>query len=298
MTRGWSSLSKPSIESMISNANGFRSTFIEARLRQACSAILAMALFSSCVVSKPVQYFNEKVDTTRLEEYTIPDPVIEKGDILNIVIYSDNPEATIIFNQAGTSGTEFAKQGVTEGIKADVSKTGQATSYLVDNDGRIRMHAIGLLDAEGLARQQLEKLIIDRISKLGVLMNPYCTVRYSNFKVTVLGDVMKPGTYTVPVEKVTLLEAMSLAGEVSISGRRDNITLVRESMGKRTFAKLSLADPNIFRSPYYYLKQNDVLIVNADPRKVTATDQQNFQLLNLSLSIISILIVLVSTIIR
>lgn len=258
--------------------------------------VILMAGFSSCLSSKPVQYFDQKVDTSRIQEYQIPEPVIEKGDILSIVIFSDNPDATAIFNQAGTSGNEFASQAIQDPTRTQGSKTTPSTSYLVDNRGRIRMHAIGEIEAEGLTRLQLQATITDRITALGVLMKPYCTVRFVNFKITVLGEVSKPGIFTVPVEKATVLEAMSMAGDVNISGRRDNITLVRETMGKRTFAKLSLADPAIFQSPYFYLKQNDVLIVNSDERKFTPTDQQNFQLFNLALSLVSILLVLLTVI--
>jgi polysaccharide export outer membrane protein len=257
--------------------------------------VLAM-VSSSCVTSKPVQYFSEQLDTGRIQDYRIPDPVIERGDIMNIVIYSDNPEATLIFNQAGAGGAAMPSQGVSEMPKSMSSAGNLSTAYQVDNAGRIRMHAIGEIVAEGLTRKQLEALVTEKISTLDVLKNPYCIVRFSNFKVTVLGDVMRPGTFTVPVEKVTLLEAMSLAGEVSMSGRRDNLMIVRETGGKRTFAKLSLADPKIFESPYFYMKQNDVLIVNADSRKITPSDQQTFQFLNLALSLFSILIVMITTI--
>jgi polysaccharide export outer membrane protein len=259
------------------------------------SILLLPAVFASCLGSKPVQYFDQRVDTSRIQEYRIPDPVIEKGDILNIVIYSDNPEATMIFNQAGTSGTEFASQSITDPNRTPGAKSNQSsTSYLVDNRGMIRMHAIGEIEVEGLTRQQLQAIVTERITALGVLMKPYCTVRFLNFKITVLGEVSRPGIFTVPVEKATILEVMSMAGEVNLSGRRDKITLVRETMGKRSFAKLNLADPAIFQSPYFYLKQNDVVIVNSDERKFTPTDQQNFQVFNIALSLLSILIVLIT----
>lgn len=279
----------------MSGAEGFRKC-----LHLVWATLCLSVCLMSCRVSKPVQYFDERLDTSKVQSYRIPDPVIEKGDVLNIVIYSDNPEATLIFNQAGTSGTDFVTMGVTEGggTKSPAAKTNLSSAYQVDNQGRIRMHAIGELLAEGMTRQQLEKVIVSRIASLDVLRNPYCTVRFANFKVSILGDVFRPGTYTVPVEKITVLEALALAGEVSLSGRRDNLTLVRETMGKRSFAKLSLADPGIFESPYFYLKQNDVLIVNADERKITAADQQAFQFLNIMLSIVSILIVLVTTLIQ
>lgn len=267
-------------------------------LSATCICSLLLTGLSSCFGSKPVQYFKGEIDTARTQQYRLPDPVIEKGDLLNIVIYSDNPEATLIFNQAGTSGSNFSKQGGVEGIRSEASAKDLATSYLVDNAGRIRMHAIGEILVEGMTRQQLEQAVIKRISDLGVLMNPYCAVRFANFKITVLGEVTRPGTYSVPVEKVTILEAMSMAGEVTNAGRRDRITLVRETMGTRAFAKLSLSDPGIFESPYFYLKQNDVLIVDADNRKITPSDQQTFQYLNLAFSLASILIVLVTSVFR
>lgn len=277
------------------NAEPAKSLGVVPPLWMRWSALLMTGVFASCLGSKPVQYFEQRIDTSQVQEYRIPDPVIEKGDILNIVIYSDNPEATMIFNQAGTSGTEFSNQSITDLSRTQGAKSNpSSTSYLVDNRGRIRMHAIGELEVEGLTRQQLQAIITERITALGVLMKPYCIVRFLNFKITVLGEVSRPGIFTVPVEKATILEVMSMAGEVNMSGRRDKITLVRETMGKRSFAKLNLADPAIFQSPYFYLKQNDVVIVNSDERKFTPTDQQNFQVFNIALSLLSILIVLLT----
>ena len=202
----------------------------------------------------------------------IPDQRIQKGDILSIVIYSDNAEATAIFNQAAGGGAAVASPQGAKGNTPTVS--GNTSGYLVDNNGNIRLHAIGVLPVEGLTRQQLEELITQKLMALGVLSNPYCIIRYNNFKIIVLGKCAQPGVFTIPTEKASVLEALGMAGDINMYGQKDKVMLIRENGGKRTYYNLDLTDPNIFSSPNFYLRQNDVLVVPADNKKATPEDQQ------------------------
>jgi polysaccharide export outer membrane protein len=253
--------------------------------------------FSSCFLSNPIQYLGGVVDSTHLQDYSLPDPVIERGDALDIGIFSDNPQATAIFNQAAGDADASMKPTIvdagTEAMKQSVSRT-----YNVDYRGEVRLHAIGAIKAEGLTRRQLETEIVGRLTKLGVLLNPYCIVRYLNYKVTVMGEVGNPGVITLTPERPTIIEALSKAGQASIAGRIDKIIVIRESLGKRSQAMVSLADPNIFKSPYYHLKQNDVVIVTADKKKQTAADQQIMQNVTLIASLVSVLVILFNSVIR
>lgn len=254
--------------------------------------LLAMVLaFSSCFSTKPVPYFQGGLDTTQSQNIKIPDQTIQKGDILNIVIYSDNVEATAIYNQAAGAGAASSVQGAKGNMTTAPAGT---TGYLVDNNGNIRLHAIGVLPVEGLTRQQLEALITQKLVQLGVLSNPYCVIRFNNFKVTVLGEVAAPGVFTIPTEKASVLEALGLAGDITIYGRKDMVMLIRENQGKRTYYNLNLTDPTIFSSPNFYLRQNDVLVVQADQRKTTAGDQQSMMYLTLAFTALSTVAILIT----
>ena len=249
--------------------------------------------FSSCFFSKPVRYFEGLTDSTFIQEIVIPDQLIQKGDILNIKILSDNPEATSLFNQAsGGSGSTSTKGGQGNENQSSSSAIG---GYLVDNKGQIRMHAMGEIYVEGLTRQQLEEIIVRKLEKLAVLSNPYCLVRFGNFKITILGEVSSPGIYTIPTDKATVIEALGLAGDITVYGRKDEIMLIRENQGKRKYTNLDLTDPSIFQSPYFYMRQNDVLVVQPDKRKQTPADLQVIQLITLSFSIISVLTIIVNS---
>jgi polysaccharide export outer membrane protein len=254
--------------------------------------VIALSLcFTSCFSSKPIPYFNGGLDTSQLQDVRIPDQLIQKGDILNIVIYSDNSEATAIFNQAAGGGGLSTPQG----SKGNAVTTSTSTSgYLVDNNGNIRLHALGVLQVEGMTRQQLEEMITKKLVQLGVLTNPYCVIRFNNFKIIVLGEVAAPGVFTIPTEKASVLEALGMAGDINMYGRKDKVMLIRESQGKRSYYNLDLTDPKIFSSPNFYLRQNDVLVVQADSKKATATDLQTAQYITLGLTAVSTIAIIIS----
>ena len=260
------------------------------------SALFLSLTLTSCFSSKPVAYFNGNIDTSLVQNIKIPEQLIQIGDLLSITIYSDNPEATAIFNQAGGAPVAPAQAaGVSKSVTTNVAASGGGSSgYLVDLSGNIRLHALGNIRVEGLTKDQLINLITDKLKQLGVLTNPYVVVRFNNFKVTVLGEVRTPGVYTLPGEKASVLEALGLAGDINDFGIKNNVILVRENQNKRTYARLDLTDPNIFNSPNFYIRQNDLLIVFPDSEKPTAKDQRNMQYITLSLAIISTAAVLIT----
>lgn len=255
----------------------------------------AMSLSSSCFLSKPVPYFKGALDTNMVQSVIIPEQLIQKGDILNITVYSDNPQATAIFNQASGSGpTNTIPTTAGSQINPTAAVTNASSGYLVDNQGNIRMHALGSLHVEGLAREQIAEMITERLRKLDVLTNPYCIIRHVNFKIIVLGEVTNPGVFTIPSEKASVLEAIGLAGDIGLYGKKDNIMLIRENSGKRTYSRIDLTDPEVFSSPNFYLRQNDVLVVQADNRKPTSVDQQISQTVTVGLAIITALTLLIN----
>ena len=157
------------------------------------------------------------------------------------------------------------------------------------------MHSIGKIKVAGLTKKQLETTLLDRIREMGVLTNPYCVIRFSNFRVTVLGEVKAPGVYQLPSEKASILEALGLAGDITVYGRKDDVMVVREMDGKRTYAKLDLTRKDIFTSPYFFIRQNDVIVVTPDEGQPTARDLEVQRKVTILVSIVSML-VLASTV--
>jgi len=261
------------------------------------SATFVVLIFCSCFSSKPVNYFsNGSLDTLSLQQISIPEQVIQKGDLLSITIYSDNPEATSIFNQAGgTPAAAAPSAGISKSVTTNVAAPGSgAAGYLVDINGNIRMHAIGVVHVEGLTKEELAKLITDKLNNLGVLTNAYCIIRFNNFKITVLGEVRAPGVFTLPGEKASILEAVGLAGDITDYGLKDQVLLIREINGKRNYTFLNLTDPMVFSSPNFYVRQNDVLVVQSDTRKQTAMDQQTLAYISVGATVVSSIAILIS----
>lgn len=259
------------------------------------AGVVIVLVMSSCFGSKPIAYFSKGlIDTSKVRQFELPDHVIQKGDLLSITIYSDNPEATAIFNQAGNSSSApVTNVGVSKSVAAPASSNG-GSNYLVDNDGNIRMHSIGVVKAEGKTKEQLSSNILKHLSDLGVLTNPYCVIRFSNYKVTVLGEVKNPGVFTLPGEKASILEAVGLAGDITDYGLKDRVLLIRENQGQREFHQINLLDPNVLSSRFFYLQQNDVLYVEPDKRKPTSFDQQSLQYILVGTTLVSTAVILIT----
>jgi polysaccharide biosynthesis/export protein len=254
------------------------------------SILLAVLLLqTSCRVTKPVPYFGEGIDSLPPTDFELPEQVIQRGDVLSITFYSDNPQATQIFNQA--SGAALNTAPISSRLMTSEA-AGTSGGYLVDVEGNIRMHAMGKIKAAGMTKKQLETALLDKIREMGVLTNPYCVIRFSNFRVTVLGEVKAPGVYQLPSEKASILEALGLAGDITVYGRKDNVMVVREIDGKRNYAKLDLTRNDIFSSPYYFIRQNDVIVVTPDEGQPTARDLEVQRKVTIMVSIVSMLVLL------
>ena len=155
--------------------------------------------------------------------------------------------------------------------------TSTTTGYLVDVNGNIEYPRIGLIKAEGLTKLQLADTIKKRINeKDSVLTNPSVIIRFQNLKVTLLGEVNREGPISVPAERVTILEAIGLAGGIKEFGMKDSVLVIRELDGKRTAGWVDMTSNNLFESPYYHLMQNDVIFVEPSKRKVKKTEQEIF----------------------
>ena len=246
-------------------------------VRPALAIGLGIVLFScgnEKRLRKELLYLQGNLDTSA--NYTVKtlEANIQKGDMLAITVYSDNPQATAIYNQAQ----------VTAGANT-------APGYLVDQEGNIRFQGLGILHVEGMNKLELMKQMDEKLKVY--LTNPYTDIRFLNFRVNIIGEVMKPGPITVPEGKLSILELVGLAGDLTVYGRRDNVLIIREKEGKREFGRINLGDANLFQSPYFYLQQNDVVLVEANKRKPSGNEQETAR----RLSIASTVAGLVSTII-
>ncbi|MBX2924900.1 MAG: polysaccharide biosynthesis/export family protein [Chitinophagaceae bacterium] len=209
-----------------------------------------------------------------MSQINIPEPVIQKGDLIGISVFSDNAAASAAFNQQMT-GSLTAESGMTGAALSGVSGvSGQnMPGYLVDVQGNIRLHSIGAIKAEGLTKTELANSIQEKLTQY--LKNPYCNIKFLNYKFTVLGEVAKQGVFSVPGEKISILEALGMAGDMTIYGLKDSIMVIREENGIRSFGILDVSKPDVLLSPYYYLHQNDIVLVKSNPKKPGVSEQTN-----------------------
>jgi polysaccharide biosynthesis/export protein len=247
---------------------------------------ICLFLASSCVNHKKIPYFKDVPDsasTYKVQEYMYSEPVIQPDDILAISIQTIDPQTSSVLNQLSpampTVGTSSAST-----IGAQVS-----TGFLVDKEGQVELPIIGKIKLEGLSTFQAREVIRKKIALY--FKNPTVLVRFTNYKITILGEVAKPGTYTLPNEKVTVLDVIGLAGDLTIYGKRYNILVIREKGNNREFVRLDLNSSDIFKSPYFYLKQNDILYIEPNKAKVATTNVARTQTIALILSTLSFLIV-------
>ena len=222
--------------------------------------------FISCTPQQKLPNYLEKVsDSTMRAEVQMPELRIQKSDLLSIQVYSASTKPEIsdaIFNLPAKSTGEG---------------TTSSPGFLVDINGNIEYPRIGLIKAEGLTKLQLADTIKKKINeKDSVLTNPSVIIRFQNLKVTLLGELNREGPISVPAERVTILEAIGLAGGIKEYGMKDSVKVIRELDGKRTAGWVDLTSNNLFESPYYHLMQNDVVVVEPSKRKARKTEQEVF----------------------
>jgi polysaccharide export outer membrane protein len=258
-------------------------------------AMLFVTIFcSSCGNTRSLIYMQGKFDTAQLSKVTTTEPIIQKGDILNIIVYSDNPEATKIYNQSliTTAGSSLGGQGASPGGGALGGNSPGGGGYLVDENGNIEFQGLGLIHVDSLTRSALKDTLSARLKDQ--LTNVYFIIRFLNFRFTMLGEVTRPGSYGIPGDRISLLDALGLAGDLTFYGRRDNILVIREMLGTRQFARLDLTKPEIMASPFFYLQPNDVVIVEPTKAKVAANDQGPIRTLSITTAVVSVFAILYS----
>ena len=226
-------------------------------------AAVAVVLLASCKTPKNVAYIQNSDSIDYAKSEFLYDARIMPKDILTVTINTVNPEASAPFNLIVRPTLANATSNIP-------TSGGALQTYLVDNEGCIDFPVVGKLQVGGLTKSMCEKLIHDKIKRyMNAEENPIVTVRMSNYKISVIGEVNRPGMFTVDNEKINIFEALAKAGDLSIYGVRDRVKLIRENAkGRKEIHTVNLNDANIVNSPYYYLQQNDVVYV--EPNSVKA----------------------------
>jgi len=214
----------------------------------------------SCASPKKVLYLQDVDQYTQQEIKNAYEVLIHKDDLLAIMVNSKNPELAIPFNMPL----------VTYQLGTNMGSAGQQRilGYLVDSEGNIEFPILGKIYVDGLSRLQLTELIKTKLIEGDLIKDPIVTVQMLNYKISVMGEVARPGSFTISSDRVTLLEALSMAGDLTIYGKRDRVAVIREKDGKRTVLYHDLRSADIFLSPCYYLQQNDIVYVEPNKTKV------------------------------
>ena len=252
------------------------------------AAVTVLSL-SSCGSSKDITYLQDKVlnDPVALEKNA--GIVIEPKDMLSRVVNPRTPELAPMFNLPRvniSAGSDIA------------SGTPRISCYAVDEEGCINFPVLGRLKISGMTRWECAEFIKKELIKNKYLDDPIVTIEFTNFKISVLGEVKAPGTFSISGDRLTILQAISLAGDLTLFGQRKNVSVIRENAGERTIFQVDLTSTSLFQSPAYYLKQNDIIYVEpSDVKKRQSTvDDKALRITSIALSSSSVVVSLATLI--
>ena len=244
---------------------------VQGMRRNVFTCLITIFLLASCQSYKKVPYLQDvEVMEQTAQQENLYDAKIMPTDLLTIVVSCTSPELAVPFNLTVASPASVATTGNSQLTVQPVLQP-----YLVDNGGKINFPVLGELKVGGLTKREAEQLIIDKL-KPYIKETPIVTVRMVNYKISVLGEVTRPGTFTISNEKVNLLEALAMAGDMTVWGVRDNVKLIREGAdGKQEIVTLDLNKAETILSPYYWLQQNDIVYVTPNKAKARNSDIGN-----------------------
>jgi polysaccharide biosynthesis/export protein len=242
----------------------------------------------SCGDTRKAVYFANQGDSAQYPNLQPPLSVIQNNDLLSINVSGRNNESTDVFNYPNR---------VTTTVSSASGGQLQVSGYLVNTEGNIQFPVLGNMKVAGLTTLQLRDQLTNTLAEKKLVVDPVVTVRQLNFRVSVIGEVGKPTLINVPNEQITLLEALSIAGDITIYGRRDNVTIIRQEKDKKVAKRLDLNSTSLFTSPYYYLKSNDVVYVEPNKARIAGSSRTT-QLLPTILSGLSFVAILVGYIIN
>lgn len=253
--------------------------------------LVIISLISSCNTYKNVPYFKDFSDTSLpilLQTQKFKSPVIQPDDVLSITIQTIDNDVTALLN-SGSSTTGIT--GSVPVLGGSATGSGQATNgYLVDNEGRVELPFVGKVKIAGLTTEEAKEEIRRQVNNY--FNEPVVNVRFANYKVTVLGEVARPSSYIVPNEKVNIFDALGMAGDMTVFGRRENVLLMRDTLNYKKLIRLNLNSKDIVTSPYFFLQPNDIVYVEPDKGKSASVDAYRNREITLIASGISLLTVI------
>ena len=244
--------------------------------------VLGMGLCMSCGSSKKVVYLQDAQVNKRIKSECEYRTVIHMDDLLSIIVSCEDVEAALPFNTPMI------------GLGREVTNSSQQTpqGYLVDKDGNIEFPVLGKIHVDGMSRKELSDLLKEKLSEY--IKNPIVTIQFLNFKVTVLGEVKNPGSYKVNSERISILDALGMAGDLQINAKRKDVLINREAGDEKIFARVDLTSTDFLNSPFFYLQQNDVIYVEPNKGRITGGNASAF--LPYILSSVSTLVAIVALI--
>lgn len=252
--------------------------------------VVVCLVFGSCGSSKHIAYFQNADSISYAASKGLFDAKIMPKDLLTITVSATDPKAATPFNLSVTNTLSASGQLSTSG--------GSLQTYLVDNDGFINFPVVGQIHVAGLTKRECENRIKEKVAPyMSAEENPIITVKMASFKVTIAGEVKSPGVFNVDQEKISVIEALARAGDLTIYGKRENVLLIREdATGQKSVHRINLNDANIINSPYYYLQQNDYIYV--EPNKVQAQNSNIGSSVTIWFSVVSVVMSAASLIVN
>lgn len=234
-------------------------------IKNLVGAVALLLLLGSCASREKLQYYQGIEQAIKQDTLTY-NPILKQDDLLLIIVTAPNPEAVVNFNLAtyGVIG-----DGTSFGSPDRAGTQLRYQSYLIDNQGNIEFPILGSIKLAGLKRSEALNVLKEKLKPY--VNDPGVNLRILNYKVTVQGEVVRPGTYTTNSERFTLPEALAMAGDLTIFGKRENILIIREINGKKTYNFVNLTNADFINSPFYYLSQNDIVYVEPNQTKINSS---------------------------
>ncbi len=243
------------------NALANHNNLLRKKIYQLICCLVVSASIFSCKTKHDVLYFQNSTNLEQIAATKSFTPVFKIDDILSIVVSASDMEAARPFNLGTSTAITSA-----EGASSTAGTSASDPSYLIGTDGSIDFPVIGKLKVSGLTRVEVKEVLKEKLKIY--IKNPVVTVRLKNFKITVIGEVNGPGSYSIPNERITIIEALGLARDMTIKGNRTNVVVIREIDGVSTYYRVDLTAKTIFESPVYYLAQNDVIYVEPNESQI------------------------------
>lgn len=225
------------------------------KIKLSFGLIIPFFLLSSCYTKKDIVYFQDAKDFETIVDTDTFKAKLKVGDVLSINISTPNLEVTKPYNLVEATDGEGG---------------GQLIDYLIDSEGNIDYPVLGKVKMIGLTVEEAKQLLKSKFEEGGLLKDPVVIIRIKNYRVSILGWVNSPGVYPITGERISILEAIAMAGDLSINGKRKDVTVVRDFNGTKTYTRIDLTSKEVFNSPIYYLTQNDIVYVHPNKGAISA----------------------------